>query len=229
MTRDHREAILGLKFSPAGANDRDLFRVASPRIRFLCVDARVSLPASSAPPLRTDLLRVRLAVRSGSRDQVPRGLTPPSHSPCRAHKRQGRRPCRHRPHGARWFLGHLGLANVCRLQSLRATRHIELEGLSLGESLEPLAVDGREMDEHVLAVRLGDEAKALRLVEPLHGATSHLKLLVSGSEDPHLPRLTPRRRPVLMTGTSIDRAEPANKKPPECLWRSLNAGTSRSD
>ena len=73
----------------------------------------------------------------------------------------------------------LGLANVRCLQPLRATGHVELERLALGERLEPVASDGREMDEHILsAIRLGDEAKALRLVEPLHGATSHLKLLL---------------------------------------------------
>src|SRR5207249_12216049 len=99
----------------------------------------------------------------------------------------------------------LGFADVRRLQPLRTARHVELERLALGERLEPLAGDGREMHEHVLALRLGDESKALRLVEPLHGATSHLKLLVvSGSEDPHLPRITSQTRPVSVTDAPID-------------------------
>src|SRR5580765_2697268 len=61
------------------------------------------------------------------------------------------------------------------------------------------------MDEHVLAaIRLGDEAKALRFVEPLHGASSHFETpIVSGSLDPHLPRLTPRLRSVILTGASV--------------------------
>src|SRR5882672_11338089 len=41
----------------------------------------------------------------------------------------------------------LGLANVRRLQPLRAARHVELERLTLGERLETIARDGREMDE----------------------------------------------------------------------------------
>src|SRR5689334_21040755 len=72
----------------------------------------------------------------------------------------------------------LGLADVRRLQPLRATGDVEFERLALGERLESVALDGGEVHEHILAVRLRNEAKALRFVEPLHGATSHLKLLL---------------------------------------------------
>jgi len=81
----------------------------------------------------------------------------------------------------------LGLADVRRLQALRALGHVELQRLTLGERLEAVALNRGEVDEHVLAaIRLGDETKALRLVEPLHGATSHFETpVVSGSLDPH--------------------------------------------
>src|SRR5436190_1096704 len=92
-----------------------------------------------------------------------------------------------------------GLANVRRLQALGAARHVELDPLALGESLEAVALDRGEVDEHVFATRLGDEAKALRLVEPLHGATSHLKLLETGPGGPHYRAITLRLRPVTVT------------------------------
>src|SRR5690349_7428191 len=83
------------------------------------------------------------------------------------------------PQGVKWAARRSGLADVRRLQPLGTAHDVELERFALGERLEPLAGDGREMHEHVLAaVRLGDEAKALRLVEPLHSATRHLELLV---------------------------------------------------
>src|SRR2546426_4431211 len=180
MTRDHREAILGLKFSPAGANDRDLFRVASPRIRFLYVDARVSLPASFSAGLTDGPLAGSPCGSLGfPRSGSQRTYTSKS-QPMPGTQTPGAASLQTPPPRREVVPRALGLANVCRLQSLRATRHIELEGLSLGESLEPLTGDGREMDEHVLALWLSDETKALRLVEPLHGATSHLKLLYPG-------------------------------------------------
>src|SRR5438093_7575965 len=80
--------------------------------------------------------------------------------------------------------GALDLANVGRLKPLRAPRHVELQGLTLGEGLEAIALNGRVMNEHVLAAFLRDEAEPLRLVEPLHSTTCHMQLLVSGSEDP---------------------------------------------
>src|SRR5258706_8734756 len=72
-----------------------------------------------------------------------------------------------------------GPANARSLQSLRAASHVELHGLALGERLETVALNRREMDENVLAAFLGNETKALRLVEPLHRTTSHLKLLLT--------------------------------------------------
>src|SRR5689334_17374074 len=64
--------------------------------------------------------------------------------------------------------------DVLRLQALRSAAHVERHLLSLGEGAKPLRVDGGVMDEDVLASAvLGDEAKALRIVEPLHGTGSH--------------------------------------------------------
>src|SRR5580765_1928660 len=81
------------------------------------------------------------------------------------------------------------------------------------------------MDEHVLAaIRLGDEAKALRFVEPLHGAISHFETpVVSGSLDPYLPRITPRRRSVILTGASIARRRATKNPPAKSLAESEHA------
>src|SRR6185369_5574339 len=103
-------------------------------------------------------------------------------------KRRGRRPCGRRPSDREVVPRASDLANVRRLQALRAPRDVELDSLALGERLEAIALDGREVHEHVLAARLRDETKALRLVEPLHGATSHLKLLETGPGGPTTAR-----------------------------------------
>src|SRR5262245_11384626 len=71
----------------------------------------------------------------------------------------------------------LGPANARGLQALRPTGDLELDALTFGQSLETLALDGREVHEHVLAAFLRDETKTLGLVEPLHGTTSHVQLL----------------------------------------------------
>src|SRR5262249_18800466 len=108
-------------------------------------------------------------------------------------------------------------------QALRPTGDVELDPFALGERLETLALDRREVHEHVLAARLGDEAKALRLVEPLHGATSHLKLLESGPEGPHYREITPRLRPVTVTACPRCPNAALTKKPPERSLAVLNA------
>src|SRR5512141_239583 len=68
------------------------------------------------------------------------------------------------------------LDDVLRRRTLLALDDVELDGLALGERLEALSLDGRVMHEAILlAVVRGDEAKALRVVEPLHlaGGTHH--------------------------------------------------------
>src|SRR4029453_18561082 len=84
--------------------------------------------------------------------------------------------------------------------ALGARNHVELHLLALGEALEPLARDGRVVDEAVLlAVLRGDEPEALGVVEPLHGtdgthAESSFVMLVIGTRHSLAYRL-----PVLVT------------------------------
>src|SRR6185369_8149941 len=63
------------------------------------------------------------------------------------------------------------LDDVLRGRALGALDHVEFHGLALGEGLEAVTLDGGVMHEAILlAVRGSDEAKALGVVEPLHGA-----------------------------------------------------------
>src|SRR5688500_17242160 len=63
--------------------------------------------------------------------------------------------------------------NVLRLLALAAGRDVELDPLTLLEGAVPVALDVREVDKHVVAALASDEAVALLIVEPLHGASSH--------------------------------------------------------
>ncbi len=64
--------------------------------------------------------------------------------------------------------------DVRGLRALLTLLQIELDALALSQGLEAATLNGAEVDEHVLsAIVLGDEAEALGLVEPLHGACSH--------------------------------------------------------
>ena len=64
--------------------------------------------------------------------------------------------------------------DVLGLQPLRAAGHVELDLLTLGEGTEPVALNRGVVTEDVLtSAVLGDEAEALRIVEPLHGTGSH--------------------------------------------------------
>src|SRR5690348_1953471 len=61
-----------------------------------------------------------------------------------------------------------------RLLALGAVLHFEFHLLVLLQGLEAAALDLGEMGEEVLAAAVGlDEAEALRVVEPLHGAGAH--------------------------------------------------------
>src|SRR5438309_870496 len=65
-------------------------------------------------------------------------------------------------------------ADVLRLQALRALHDLELDLLAFRERAEPLRLDGGVVAEDVsAAVVLGDEAEALRIIEPLHGTGDH--------------------------------------------------------
>src|ERR671935_3114760 len=68
------------------------------------------------------------------------------------------------------------LADVLGLQPLRTLHHFEFHLLAFRQRTEPLRLDGRVVAEDVLASAiLGDEAIALRVVEPLHGTSRHSK------------------------------------------------------
>src|SRR5262249_61348161 len=67
-----------------------------------------------------------------------------------------------------------------RLRTVLAVFGLELDLRALKQRLEALAADRAEVHEHVLAaITRSDEAKALRLVEPLHGSGCHKKHLPS--------------------------------------------------
>src|SRR2546421_6482012 len=95
------------------------------------------------------------------------------------------------------------LADVGCLKSLRTLGDVELHALALGQGLEALTRDRREMHEHVLAAFLRDEPEALRIVEPLHRTHRHFvtpclrgrdwppPVAAAGSK---LPPLSDRRR-----------------------------------
>src|SRR5262245_49127778 len=65
------------------------------------------------------------------------------------------------------------LANVPRREPLRALSDLERHLITVREGLEAVALDRGVVDEYILAPVLRDEAEALRLVEPLHGASAH--------------------------------------------------------
>src|SRR5207302_6648633 len=71
----------------------------------------------------------------------------------------------------------LHFPDVRRLRALGALGDLELHLLTLCEAAEALHLDGRVVDEHVLAASVGsDEAIAFRIVEPLHGTSRHPSL-----------------------------------------------------
>src|ERR1051326_5698014 len=63
-----------------------------------------------------------------------------------------------------------GECDVLRLQAFRALNEVELHAGAFRKAAEPLRLDRAEVDEHVLSARHGDEAEALRVVEPLDSA-----------------------------------------------------------
>src|SRR5688500_9046229 len=61
------------------------------------------------------------------------------------------------------------------LGALLALAHLELDLRALGEGAKAVTRDRAEVDEDILAAPVrGDEAIALRVVEPLHGSGRHL-------------------------------------------------------
>lgn len=81
-----------------------------------------------------------------------------------------------KPTSKQHLLVELDRADLGGLRTLLAVLDLELHLLALGQAAEALGRDGGVVAEHVLAAVLGgDEAEALRVVEPLHG-TGHVRL-----------------------------------------------------
>src|SRR5207237_4137399 len=100
----------------------------------------------------------------------------------------------------------LGLANVRGLETLGAACHLELHLVAFRQTLEALRGDGAEVDEDVLAALLGDEAEALRIVEPLDSTVCHDSNLSFGANPGCRIPVTGRRRPAKLQGKEKRRA-----------------------
>src|SRR5437660_2349397 len=102
-----------------------------------------------------------------------------------------------RPSGVSRAVRRLLNRHVRRLQALRPLHEIELDRGSFREGSEPLGLDRREVHEHVLAAFRGDEAKALRVIEPLDPTgAAHVV------ESPYRLMLSQRQR-WLLEGNSV--------------------------
>ena len=64
----------------------------------------------------------------------------------------------------------LAAADVGCLPTLRALHYVELDGFALVQRLEAFRLDGREMDEYILAILPLNEPVAFCRVEPLYRA-----------------------------------------------------------
>jgi hypothetical protein len=68
-------------------------------------------------------------------------------------------------------------SNVRGLQALRTLDGVELHFLPFRQGAEAIRLDCGVMTENILTpVVLGNETKALRLIEPLHSTSCHLSL-----------------------------------------------------
>jgi len=67
----------------------------------------------------------------------------------------------------------LDASDVERLEAFRATLDFKLHLIALVEVLVSITDDGLVVDEHILAIRSGDETEALCSVEPLHCSLFH--------------------------------------------------------
>src|SRR5262249_54850827 len=67
----------------------------------------------------------------------------------------------------------LDLPDVGGLQALGAASDLEFDGVTLGQGLEALGLDGGVVNEDVLSTILRDESVPLGLVEPLDSSVCH--------------------------------------------------------
>ena len=70
----------------------------------------------------------------------------------------------------KWFLDSL---NVLGLPAFRAFDYVELNLLSFLQAAESIALNGREVNEHVLAVLAADETITFGVVKPLYCSCFH--------------------------------------------------------
>jgi len=86
----------------------------------------------------------------------------------------GKRPPAPRSRGLRCRIAlRLAAFDVLGLRALFALDYVELNRVTLGEGLEPFALDSGVVDEHVRPAVLFNEAEALAVIEPLHFSCSH--------------------------------------------------------
>ena len=72
------------------------------------------------------------------------------------------------------FFGVPPLCDVGRLKPFRALDNFEVHVLSFLQGFESLSLDGGEVNENVVTIRLRNESIALRVIEPLHCSFWHL-------------------------------------------------------
>jgi hypothetical protein len=81
------------------------------------------------------------------------------------------------------------LTDIRGLEALGAFDHLEFHVVSFGKRTEAIGDYRRVVNEYVLATVLRDEAKPLRIIEPLDRALRHCCDLLKGS--PKAPGETP--------------------------------------
>src|SRR5215472_15242202 len=126
-------------------------------------------------------VRIRHGVPSTRRAKPSRGAHTCQHRFQRRSKAGGEDAAGRAPEspGPGQGLLSLDLADVGGLEPLRTPTHLELDPVTLGQTLESGSLNGAEVHEHILATLLRDETEPLRIVEPLHAALSHLYLPLS--------------------------------------------------
>src|SRR2546427_4793936 len=96
---------------------------------------------------------------------------------------------------AEWRGDRLHANDVRGVQPFLAGFHFELHDLALSERLEAVHLNRGEVDEHVLAALLFNEAVALGVIEPLHLSLSHSVCLLRSRTKSASARTDTRCRP----------------------------------
>src|SRR5262245_22683297 len=146
-------------------------------VPYTTADARpsaVSGASANATASGTATRNASWWLRPRKRGRISAGTSTADSGACIGGKEKGA------PGDAPWSLRPAGSlrgaddGDVLPLRALGAPLGLELDLRALGERLEAVAADRRVVDEDVLAaVARGDEAVALRVVEPLHSSCCH--------------------------------------------------------